>query len=612
MRYFYAILLVMLLCSTGWAQAIQPIVLSDKTDKYLIGKQVELLEDKSHLLSFEAVRSEALRGKFVPSTQNIPSKGFTTADYWAHFYINIENASPQPWILEVGFTNYHLIELFVIDSLGNVSKKQVGDNIAGKDYREFPYFTYGMSLPLKGVKNEVYLHLVSGYGQQYFPLRIWSQPAFYKYSYHSNLLWGGYYGMLLIVLFYHISVFWLTRVRAYLYIIAYLSCFIGYESFRGVNLMYMLIEGNTAWMTIYGLPIALTIAFWFFILFYGHVLKLQQEFKWWWWFRMGLFLLLSLNIVFLPFTQAISINGVMAFTGIPFALSMLILSLWVWLRGRRYARFYAIGSTFYTLGAIMMMLQRAAILPTESLILQFGSSFGAIIELVCLTLGLADTLRDERSQKKQLEQDSEFASLKGELGERNRLARDLHDYLGSSLWGARTMLAHLETHPAAIFDPLALAEVKNIIDNLHKKVRLVAHNLVPEELEKTGLSAALQTYIASSNSSFQTSFGLYVADQADALPRIIKNELYHICFELVQNILRHAQAANANLRIDVDSLQVVLFVRDDGIGMTESHQAGAGLSNIKQRVELLKGTLKMGNLEEGGTWVKVIVPLLVS
>jgi len=188
------------------------------------------------------------------------------------------------------------------------------------------------------------------------------------------------------------------------------------------------------------------------------------------------------------------------------------------------------------------------------------------------------------------------AKFDGEVAERSRIARDLHDSIGSMLTVLR-----LKTESGATKD-----EQLQLIDQTNTELRHVAHHLMPEQLLNNGLITALQDLaIAVPNAHFHQ-YG--TPQQLDKDQEIV---LYRCAYELLHNALKHAQADRIDIQILEEPHQVVLTVSDNGRGITDErlNSSGIGLHNIRDRINYFQGTLNIVSNENQGTEVNVILPL---
>lgn len=189
------------------------------------------------------------------------------------------------------------------------------------------------------------------------------------------------------------------------------------------------------------------------------------------------------------------------------------------------------------------------------------------------------------------------------------MADELHDQLGSVLFGIRTHLTELE-RTAPLVEPVVLQALQRTVLEGYNEVRLISHNLWPEELENRGLGNTLTLLINSLNRLNKTRFTLQLSGAEESLDRTARFHIYCICLELVNNILKHADASEASVRFVAEGNDLRLSVRDDGVGFRLGSSDGRGLKSVEERVGRLSGTLNISHLPEGeGSWIQIRVPL---
>ncbi|QHW00237.1 sensor histidine kinase [Spirosoma endbachense] len=193
------------------------------------------------------------------------------------------------------------------------------------------------------------------------------------------------------------------------------------------------------------------------------------------------------------------------------------------------------------------------------------------------------------------------ALLEGQTTERKRVAADLHDNLGSTLSSLRWSLGAIDKNKLSLHEQEVYRHVQNSIELSYDQVRLLAHNLLPEELEKQGLWVALEQLTRKLNKNTPVTFTLHLPEKKERLKAKIAFELYSICLELINNILKHAQATEARIAVEEVNNEIKLTVIDNGKGISEKDPNGKGLRNIAERVKSLDGSWRVTSNEGKGT-----------
>ena len=211
---------------------------------------------------------------------------------------------------------------------------------------------------------------------------------------------------------------------------------------------------------------------------------------------------------------------------------------------------------------------------------------------------------------KQLEQEKQLvatlALLDGENAERTRLARDLHDGLGSMLSVIRLHLHGIRNISAlAEADARQLAKAREMLDELVVELRRMAHNLMPDSLSRYGIKTSLEDFCRSvPMASFQF-FGedLRLGSRLEVL-------IYRCAYELINNAIKHAEATRINVQLTVDERFVSLSVQDDGKGFDpETVAYGAGFTNMRNRIASYNGKINVYSLPGAGTEVTIEIEL---
>jgi len=198
--------------------------------------------------------------------------------------------------------------------------------------------------------------------------------------------------------------------------------------------------------------------------------------------------------------------------------------------------------------------------------------------------------------------------------ERRRLRRDLHDGLGPALAalnlqaGAVRNLLHEDPHEAEVRVLELKAEIRSTID----EVRRLVYGLRPPALDELGLVEAIRADADRTNHSQGDQRGMMVTieapDDMPAMPAAVEVAAFRILQEALANVVHHAQAHNCLVSLSLDG-ELVLEIRDDGIGLPEVRRSGVGLVSMRERAEELGGVLQVERIPGGGTLVRARLPL---
>ncbi|WP_373833693.1 ATP-binding protein [Bacteroides heparinolyticus] len=211
---------------------------------------------------------------------------------------------------------------------------------------------------------------------------------------------------------------------------------------------------------------------------------------------------------------------------------------------------------------------------------------------------------------KQLEQEKQLvatlALLDGENAERTRLARDLHDGLGSMLSVIKLHLHGIRSFSAlAKADAERLAKAREMLDELAMEFRRMAHNLMPYSLSRYGIKTSLEDFCRSVPMANFQFFGenLQLGSRLEVL-------IYRCAYELINNAIKHAEATRINVQLTVDERLVSLSVQDDGKGFDpETVAYGAGFTNMHNRIVSHNGKINVYSSPGEGTEITIEIEL---
>jgi two-component system, NarL family, sensor kinase len=183
------------------------------------------------------------------------------------------------------------------------------------------------------------------------------------------------------------------------------------------------------------------------------------------------------------------------------------------------------------------------------------------------------------------------AMIEGEESERKRISRDLHDGIGSRLSSLKMQLDQLNLKGVNSDDYEKFSSNLNLVI---KDLRQTAFNLVPETLFKLGLELALKDLcFTMSNTNVKI---LYTSNEIKS--NILTSHqvsIFRIVQELINNALKHANCSEVLLDCSQNQELFLITVEDNGIGFNTSDLncfTGLGLKNIKNRIDLLNGTVE--------------------
>ncbi len=201
--------------------------------------------------------------------------------------------------------------------------------------------------------------------------------------------------------------------------------------------------------------------------------------------------------------------------------------------------------------------------------------------------------------------------------ERGRIARDLHDSLGQSLTCLTVGLRAVEERSTDADVRQHLQELRRVGADAHQEIRRLATGLRPSVLDDVGLSAALERHFDDIHKvqGLVTKLDLRGLS-IERFPRDIETTLYRIVQEATSNAIRHGGATEIQLVVQRNAKTLELVLHDNGCGFDPiaafrgcRESRSFGLCSMRERVDLLSGTLHVDSAIGAGTTVKVQIPV---
>ena len=200
--------------------------------------------------------------------------------------------------------------------------------------------------------------------------------------------------------------------------------------------------------------------------------------------------------------------------------------------------------------------------------------------------------------------------------ERRRISRELHDGLGPSLAAVgnriRACQQTMRTDPEA--SERELGEIANSLKSHIQEVRELVYGLRPLALDQLGLNGALKQHVERFGKETGLETSLTVSGEV-ALDSLAEVTIMRVVQECLNNAQKHADASRVDVRLRVVETGLELTVEDDGRGFAltevqeDAQQRGMGLMSMRERAELLNGSLSVGDSPRGGGKVVLHVPV---
>ncbi|PJB11468.1 MAG: hypothetical protein CO119_11445 [Flavobacteriales bacterium CG_4_9_14_3_um_filter_40_17] len=206
------------------------------------------------------------------------------------------------------------------------------------------------------------------------------------------------------------------------------------------------------------------------------------------------------------------------------------------------------------------------------------------------------------------------AMIRGQEQERKRLANELHDNLGSLL---ATLKLNFQSFSEKIKhesddNQNILKHSEELLEQAYQKVRMLSHSKNAGVMANQGLLPALKKFADDVSKSEKLKVAIQEFGLNERLDNSLEILLFRIIQELVANIIKHAEATQADIYLTQYSERINLMVEDNGNGF-DTHQIvnknGMGLVGIEKRVQNLDGNMEIESIKGKGTTVIINIPI---
>lgn len=207
--------------------------------------------------------------------------------------------------------------------------------------------------------------------------------------------------------------------------------------------------------------------------------------------------------------------------------------------------------------------------------------------------------------------------IKAQEEERRRVAREIHDGPAQSM---ANIVLRAEFCERLIDKDIEqakkeLGHFKQLVRENLKDVRKIIYDLRPMVLDDLGLIPALSRYTEDFKVRYNINVEFVTSQNNIRLPNTLEVAIFRVIQEALQNVYKHAFAKRALVKVDITDEKVQAFIRDDGKGFNimevfaDKEREGYGLLGMRERVELLSGTVNFYSQTGRGTEITIEIPL---
>jgi signal transduction histidine kinase/CheY-like chemotaxis protein len=628
------------------AQANWGTTLAAEDTSINLGPDLQWVEDDTNSLTLEQVQ-QLPQEAFNKGSQYTFNQGITSSGYWLRFRLNVPSELiDNPWLLEIPFPLLDYVALYSPDKNTAYSVFVTGDR-SPFSQRDLNTTDFVFTLQPEQENNVYYLHVKTKNGLQ-VPLYLWNVDHFPKHTAYVNGLQGIYFGIMLVMILYNLFIYLSVRERSYLYYISYISAFTLYQASRqGLSFEYLW-PNQTSWANI-SIPFLGVLSLFFASLFARSILQthllIPRGDK-------GIVLIAASLFCTLPVVLLADYDVAMIVTFTCFFIFLnliLVISCLAAVKGNRTAKVFLVAWIIFLISGVISVLGALNVLP-----LQYASQvifqIGSVIEVVLLSLALADRINVIEKEKIEIETNSHDTLVQAniQLENSNRLkdefiatiSHEIRTPMNGVLGSAQLLLdTQPDEYQLLYIDTINRSgqTLLEILNNILDYSKIEAHKLELEPIEfelEEIINECAEFFSVLAN---QNNIKLFVRLHRNIPKRIISDpvRLKQILLNLISNAFKFTAYGQVVVHVQLSeesNNKLYIEVEDSGCGLTYEQQAilfqpfvqvdssstrkkggtGLGLAISKKLTRLMQGDIGVHSLPgEGATfWFTAVIKVI--
>ncbi len=444
------------------------------------------------------------------------------------------------------------------------------------------------------------------------PVALWDRTAYNQQEYRALLFFGICFGMMLLVALYGLAGGIFYRSSVYLfYFLFTISVILLLATSEGLSLQFL--YPNSAGINSIFRVVIIAIASSSLLLFSRSFLSIARFSRF---IDRALVVVTSiyaLLLAFIPLLRDFYFEYSAFF--VPFVIMLSIVSnllcviaaIISYRHQKPIALFYLAAYSFTWITALVVSLEDFGWIEK----LEFNPLFiGALFEILIFSLGLSYRVRLVIEERNQLrvkmaiqEKETLKAYVSGIEKERNRIAGELHDDIGSRLANLIRMV-RMKNEPSYL---------EQQAETIANDVRKLSHELALPNHRAAKLPLLITQLVADLSHGSMCSFHFQHYDIPDKLPDEIVQQTYRVVQEAIHNITKHANAKNVDIQLFFRDNELTVTIEDDGAGFElTSAESGLGLAQMKSRIKSIQGKFELNTAPAQGTQLIITIPFQIT
>ncbi|MDH5604017.1 MAG: sensor histidine kinase [Cyclobacteriaceae bacterium] len=616
-----------------------PYVIKDSLDQETLGKNIDFIEDKDHSLTIHDLLKEGNDIIWNQNASSIPSFGYSNSSFWFRVSLafDLSEGKARQYFLEVDNPLLDTINCYLTRGDQISEAWTFGDHYPFHE-REIEHrdFIYPLTLPVAKDTVTLYFNIKSASSIS-LPLTIWEQKAFIETDQDRNMMMGLYFGVLLILIFYNLYIYFSTRDNIYLYYILCVFSILGLIlSLNGIGFQYFWPRSPYIQKVI--APIFVSMVSLFIVQFSRKFLSLKNR---------NLFLDTIAKWIIRTWIASVILLPILIsswFFSAIVALSILniIFTLFIGgvshLKGYQPARFFVAGWLFFLFWLILYAFAVLGVIRLTFFISN-GFFFGVTFGLALISIAMADKIRI-LARKREKVQRKVFRLLEIDR-EKNQMINVVAHDLKTPLNQIKGFINLIQSDGIQSMEEKEgyLHQINEVIDRLNEMVTKIldVNSLDQSKLnikqEPTDIALVVEKVLKGFYPVARRKRQAIITDLVKGVHFAMIDKDF--LFQIVENLLSNASKfsdpdKSIHVKIKEKEGRVRISVKDQGPGISQADQkrlfipfkklnakptgdessSGLGLSIVKKYVEAMGGTITCKSRDSNGATFIVAFPSL--